>query len=914
VDVLVRWEELQECGQSVAPEELCRDCPDVLLEVRRRLEDLRGEPLAELMAASAPPVAQRGGADVAWTMSAGRYQPRRFHARGGLGEVYLADDQELQREVALKRMQESLTHDEASRRRFLREAHITSRLGHPGIVPVHGLVQDDQGRPCYAMRFIDGTSLKDAIAAFHQADRPGRDPGERSLALRELLGRFVAVSNTVAYAHSRGIVHCDLKPANIMLGKYGETLVIDWGLARPFGRTEAERADREDTLLRPAAPDDGGTRLGEAKGTPAFMSPEQAAGRWDVVGPAGDVYSLGATLYQLLTGEVPFKGTNHAEVLQKVQRGAMVRPRQVKPATPPALEAVCLKAMGRAPGERYAGALELAADVTSWLADEPVRAYREPLRARLGRWRRRHKTAVASAAVALVLVTVGGGLGAFLYWQAAEQRRYDHLAFLRATAEGNDEVALNELRAGNFASAEKILDQALVPLADEPDLSELRTQLEARLDRARRLARFQWLSDEADRLEQMQGNRPDFFGESGAAIPCHEGLAQLGVFQEVEWWRHLPDADLLDRQKEELRQDAYHQLILLAAIRAKQGARHFLNPQKFRPFFESAMKALKCANDYNHNTFVGTRAEAFALFGIGQGDKAKPLMVAEPQTPTDHFFLGLYYLGVSLADDPAWGVPRRGQFLLRVAASFLKLNLDKPKEQAVLHLKLAADQRPRHYWSHCWLAYSLRKAGQVEAAEQTYAICVALRPGYATAYSLRAELLMDQWAAATYEPLKNRLLKRALDDYNEIIRIEPGSSAAHNERGFIYQEMGERDRAIDDFTEAIRLDPKNAAAFVNLGCTYRDSREYDRAFSNYEKALRLAPKAPRIYHNRGLAYFQQRRYDQAIADFDRAIDLAPNYVGAYSARADAKEAKGDLAGASADREKASRLKGKPGPK
>jgi serine/threonine protein kinase len=195
------------------------------------------------------------------------------------------------------------------------------------------------------MRFIEGESLKDAIDRFHRADQqPGRDAGERALALRELLGRFVAVCNTVAYAHSRGIIHRDLKPANIMLGKYGETLVVDWGLARPVERSDEDRAGGEQTLVPTPDDGEGGTRTGQALGTPAYMSPEQAVGDWAAVGPASDVYSLGAVLYCLLTGKAPFAGNDMREVLRRVRAGDFPRPAQLKPGVPRPLEAVCLKA------------------------------------------------------------------------------------------------------------------------------------------------------------------------------------------------------------------------------------------------------------------------------------------------------------------------------------------------------------------------------------------------------------------------------------------------------------------------------------------------------------------------------------------------------------------------------------------
>src|SRR5262249_39947978 len=159
-----------------------------------------------------------------------------------------------------------------------------------------------RGQPCYAMRFIQGETLGEALRRFHEADgQPHRDPGERSLALRQLLNRFVAVCNTIAYAHNQGVLHRDLKPGHIMLGPFGETLVVDWGLARALTPGGAPTGEPDSALPRSAA-HEAATQQGQAVGTPAYMSPEQAEGRWDVIGPASDVYSLGATLYAVLTG------------------------------------------------------------------------------------------------------------------------------------------------------------------------------------------------------------------------------------------------------------------------------------------------------------------------------------------------------------------------------------------------------------------------------------------------------------------------------------------------------------------------------------------------------------------------------------------------------------------------------------
>jgi WD40 repeat protein/tetratricopeptide (TPR) repeat protein/tRNA A-37 threonylcarbamoyl transferase component Bud32 len=331
-----------------------------------------------------------------------RYQPIQFHAAGNLGEVLLAQDPELNRSVALKRIQERHADNPESRRRFLREAEITGRLEHPGVVPVHGLGQDAEGRPCYAMRFIQGESLKDAIVRFHAQEKPGRDPGERRLALRQLLTSFVAVCKTMAYAHSRGVLHRDLKPANIMLGKYGETLVVDWGLARTFERDEVARSHGE-ASLQPGLDGGGGeTQVGSMLGTPAFASPEQAAGHWDLVGPASDIFSLGATLYNLLTNASPYQGEAVQEIIAQASMGEVVPPRQRKKNIPRALEGICLKAMAKKRQDRYATALDLAADVEHWLADEPVRAHQESLLEQMGRLSRRHRAAAVAGGALLV--------------------------------------------------------------------------------------------------------------------------------------------------------------------------------------------------------------------------------------------------------------------------------------------------------------------------------------------------------------------------------------------------------------------------------------------------------------------------------------------------------------------------------
>jgi eukaryotic-like serine/threonine-protein kinase len=336
-----------------------------------------------------------------------RFRVLRPHARGGLGAVFVALDAELNREVALKQILDHHADDPVSRQRFLIEAEITGGLEHPGIVPVYGLGTYAGGRPYYAMWFIKGDSLKEAIEHFHRNVTHTSDQAGRSLALRKLLRRFTDVCNAIDYAHSRGVLHRDIKPGNIIVGKYGETLVVDWGLAKPLGRVEPGQESGERTLVPSSASGSAETLPGSALGTPAYMSPEQSCGELDRLGSRSDVYSLGATLYCLLTGRAPFEGEDIGEVLRKVQRGDFMPPRSLDPAIDPALEGVCLKAMALRPEDRYATCRAVADDVERWMADEPVAAWREPFTRRARRWARRNRTAVAALAAAVLVALVG---------------------------------------------------------------------------------------------------------------------------------------------------------------------------------------------------------------------------------------------------------------------------------------------------------------------------------------------------------------------------------------------------------------------------------------------------------------------------------------------------------------------------
>jgi serine/threonine-protein kinase len=295
-----------------------------------------------------------------------------------------------------------------------------------------------------------------------------------------------------------------------MLGPYGETLVVDWGLAKPIQRVDSGTGLGEKTLRPLSASDSAPTVAGTAVGTPAYMSPEQAEGRLDLLGPASDVYSLGATLYCLLTGQPPFTDPDVGRILDKVTRGEFPRPRQVRPEVPPGLEAVCLKAMSLKPEARYPSPRALADDVKHWLADEPVSAWAEPRTARLRRWLRRHRNAAAAAVVLLVAVFISLLAVAGVLADIAERERQARTREMteREKAEQARDDADRERKHAEQAHSEtesalRDRDRALFRLTQvesryDPELAKQRELFAQRIAEAER------------RLDKFKADHPDW--------------------------------------------------------------------------------------------------------------------------------------------------------------------------------------------------------------------------------------------------------------------------------------------------------------------------------------------------------------------------------------------------------------------
>lgn len=341
-----------------------------------------------------------------------RYTLLRKLGQGGLGTVWLARDENLSRYVAVKELTREAGANDVALEHFRREAEITGRLEHPGIVPIYQFGHDEKsGKAFYAMRFLGRRTLQDAIEEYHERRSSG---GDDRILLHRLLTSFVSVCHSVGHAHAQNVIHRDLKPANVALDEFGQVTLLDWGLSKVNDHT-----GMYDVTGRPEPGDlhDMSSGYGaRVIGTPLYMAPEQAAGRLEDVDELTDVYGLGGILYTILTGVGPHQTTaqggntviGREDFLSRIVSDEVVPPEVRTSGVPPELNAICLKALSSRRYRRYQSAAELAEEIQCYMAGAPVRAYDAPLQRRISRWMVRHPTLAQIALLSVSLVLIAG--------------------------------------------------------------------------------------------------------------------------------------------------------------------------------------------------------------------------------------------------------------------------------------------------------------------------------------------------------------------------------------------------------------------------------------------------------------------------------------------------------------------------
>ena len=415
-DLLSQWDEQKEAGIPVTPEDLCADQPEMLSEVRWHIKALEAvdQHFGVTQSRNSSTTEGRKQTEIVpqdQVEVATVYQIERLHASGGLGRVYIATDAVLKRKVAIKFPRwDQLSNEQASR--FEREARITGRLDHPGIIPIHALKSDEQDRPFYVMRFVDGQTLQARIQALHSESTAAKSRGfYESVEFRKMLQNFVIVCNIVAYAHGEGILHRDIKPSNIIVGPFAEVLLLDWGLAKVLSET---CDDARDFVASQTIGNTFETLDGQILGSPAFASPEQLLGRTSDIEIRSDIYSLGATLFALLTGSSVTDNSTFYDHLNRLKLGVQLSVHDQNRAVPGPLEAICRNAMAIEPARRYATALLLANDLQRFLAGESVSVYADSTLVRLGRLIRRRPGLAAASTATVLVATIAGAMGSLI--------------------------------------------------------------------------------------------------------------------------------------------------------------------------------------------------------------------------------------------------------------------------------------------------------------------------------------------------------------------------------------------------------------------------------------------------------------------------------------------------------------------
>lgn len=419
------------------------------------------------------------------TSTPSRYEIVREHARGGMGQIFLAVDNSVGRKVALKRLIAGIGGHTTSGSagssgiadRFMREAKLTGRLEHPNIVPVYELGTDEKDNLFYTMRFVGGATMGHRLKEIKNSIASRKNRLQQRL---ELLDSFVDVCNAIAYAHSKGVIHRDIKPSNVMLGEFGETVVLDWGLARVLDEEESKRTQF------PTAKHDGDsshlTMDGAVIGTPAYMPPEQADGDATRVDKLSDVYSLGAVLYELLTGGPPYAGANAQAVVSRVRTGPPTDVQEVEPLAPPELVALCKLAMARDKDQRLASAQQLAAEIKAFRDGKSLESYEYSTRELLARFMKRHWKFVAVAVVALTAV---GVVSAVAVGEIVAERNNAETALheaqeaeaARKLAEKDAESKAAEILKSRQTAMQRV-DESLKGIDPEPLLRDLNLKLE----------------------------------------------------------------------------------------------------------------------------------------------------------------------------------------------------------------------------------------------------------------------------------------------------------------------------------------------------------------------------------------------------------------------------------------------------
>jgi tetratricopeptide (TPR) repeat protein len=745
--------------------------------------------------------------------------------RGGMGVVYQARQCSLKRLVALKMILAGLHADSTARVRFRTEAEAVARLQHPNIVQIHEVGEHD-GKLFLSLEYVEGGSLLQKVACTPQQEREA--------------GRLVeALARAVNYMHQRGILHRDLKPNNVLLTADGTPKIADFGLAKVLDVDSGP--SHSDTLL----------------GTPSYMAPEQAADDTKRVGAAADVYSLGAILYELLTGRAPFQGATPLSTLEQVRTLEPVPPRRLRRFVSTDLETICLKCLEKEPGKRYASAEALADDLGCFVEGKPIQARPVPTWQHLWRYARRRPTLVAWPLVAASLFCLL--LTTWSYFHAANQ-----LAGQRA-----------EEKYQQFIQRR---NEALVYGLLAPDEGALFLGAEAAANRRT--------------------------CESAA----REALALAGV--DVESETASFDPSIPSPRKAEIAADCYTLLLVLASIRAQQPLSTNGGNERYR----EALRILDRARQLGFQTRAYHLRRARLLEQLGEQEEArKDRDRAEslpPEGALDHFLAGeeQYRRGdwklainsfnrtLSLQPGHFWA-----QFFLAVCHVRVQ-----QWEAAKAGLNACLIQHPDFVWAYVFRSVANERLQALAEAETDFQKALQLNPNEDARYVLiltrgilhfnQADLKCaeaDFRSAIALKPeqynaylnlaqvyLAQGQFEAAAEQVNTALKFQPPHQVIgsyHLQRGRTLLQIKKYEEAVEACTAALKLFPQQALPHEVCGRALLALGRYEQAEKSFDQYLgKGGEKTTDLFRGRGLARMKLGKYPEAVEDYTRALELAPD--------------------------------------
>jgi tetratricopeptide (TPR) repeat protein len=871
-----------------------------------------------------PPASDSAGRD-AVPGELGDFRIVREVGRGGMGVVYEAQQISLNRRVALKVLPLAAALDAKQLQRFKNEAQAAACLHHHNIVPVYG-IGCERAVHFYAMQFIEGRTLAAVIRDMRQQhDQPGapatgsEGPPE-SVAAAETPGRArlstedarqgteyyrkvarlgMQAAEALEHAHQLGVVHRDIKPGNLLVDVRGNLWITDFGLAHCQGQT-------------------GLTMTGDLVGTLRYMSPEQALGNRDGVDHRTDIYSLGATLYELLTLEPAVGGSGRQDVLKQIAVNEPRPPRRSNRAIPADLETIVLKALEKNPRERFATAQQLADDLQRFLKDEPIRARRPTLRHRFKKWARRHEPIVwaVAACVVVTVLALAGAIGWIWGERAARLARTS--TEVRETLDEAVRLYRQSERPEAFAAARR----AEGLLAGGGGLPELRQEVQELLSDLNMAARV-----EAIRLERTSVKDNHFDATpSGSEYP--RAFRDYGIDVEalgtsaaeqirprmiaVELAAALDDWAMVRREVRGKQDTSWKGLLAVARATDADDVRNRLR-DALQHDDRNALIRLAAAEQGASLPVTTLVLLGHALGQSGAlGESAALLRAAQRQHPGDFWINQELAQSLEKLPRPDWNEVLRfysSALTARPQSPGAQFNvgwaLEKKKawEEAAAGYRQAIHLKPDYVWAHFHLGFVLQEYGRSTEAAAAWRQGIRLKSDWADAHAnlgvclassgrfdeavtaFRAAITLRKDSADIHSKLGNALRELGRVDESiaacrEALRLDPSLADAHCNLGVALMKKGPREEAITAFRTAIRLRPDMANAHRNLGMSLEEKNQIDEALAEYREASRLAPRWPEVYNSLGSALSRKGMLDDAIAAYHRAIDLRPNYPGA----------------------------------